>query len=236
MMIKKEAFTLAEVMVVFVVIGVMTAILIPGLFAAAPEQELLKAKKAYNTLSRAVEHMTNSGPYDTNEGILDSTSFVSDTNARNRFFCNNLSEILNVKKVDCTLDKVSPASSTSCGSTSSKALCMTVKDSKLDYQTLQASIDATCDSWYKDSSVTSSAGHNFVTADNVLWGVQLTDFTNTTTVSVDGITSPAFYGIVCFDTAKHTKSDRVYGMGVRRDGKVLPGTRLQTLIEDEDSK
>ena len=50
-----RAFTLAEIMIVFTVIGILTAILLPTLFQSAPDQEELKAKKAFNTISRAVD-------------------------------------------------------------------------------------------------------------------------------------------------------------------------------------
>ena len=93
---KKSAFTLAEIMIVFTVIGVLTAILVPALFTASPDQEKLRAKKAFNTLTRAVESLTNSGPYDTNGGILTSTSYATDADDRNAFFWNNLPGILNV--------------------------------------------------------------------------------------------------------------------------------------------
>lgn len=245
-MIKKKGFTLAEVMIVFTVIGVLTAILIPTLFAASPDQQKLKAKKAYNTLTRAVENLVNSSTYG-NTGLLESTPFIlgaedADTNARNRFFCNQLTEVLNVKKADCTLDTLNTTSMAdyTCktgafakDANGRKSLCMEADSTgKLDYASLQSKIDTICLKYFSDAKNTS--GYNFTTADNVLWGVQLTNFTHSATVTSDGITSSAFYNLVCFDTSEHQDSSYMYGAGVRKDGKIVVGKKLQELLEEEE--
>lgn len=241
---KKRAFTLAEIMIVFTVIGILTAILIPALFNSSPDQQKLKARKAYNTLSRAVENLTNSGPYDTNDGLLDSTSFATDEDDRNSFFCNNLAEILNVKSSDCSEDDandgITNTSDTDCvaftTSTSRKRLCLTTTTSNstttVNYETLQDAFDAACEAAYY-SSGTASGDYNIETADGVLWGIQRTDFSNTSEITVNSVTSPSFYNLICIDVDDHSDSDYVYGAGIRKDGKILIGTKLQEIVTDE---
>lgn len=226
---KKGAFTLAEIMIVFTVIGILTAILIPTLFASAPEQEKLRAKKAFNTLTRAVETLTNSGPYDTNDGLLDATPFVTNTETDLRqeaFFCNNLVEVLNVKKADCSNGKVPD--------TAIKLETDNSTPKKAKYADLQTNIDDVCSKastgYYDNVGVDT---FDFITADNIMWGVQHLSFSDASTITVNGVTMPSAYTVVCFDVARHTSSDHMYGAGIRRDGKIVVGAKLQALIDED---
>ncbi len=244
----RKAFTLAEVMIVFTVIGVLSAILIPTLFTSTPEQQKLKAKKAFNTITRAVESLTNSGPYDVTNGILESKSYIqgtdqADIDSRNRFFCNNLSEILNVRKSDCSLDNVNNnlSPSVSCPSGSAftgesagrNALCMEAKsdNSAFDYENFQKALDTSCEAFW---NAVDKDGYNLKTADNVLWGVQLTDFSHDASILLGGINTPVFYNLICIDTANHNDIDYVFGAGVRKDGKIVVGEKLQKLLDEDD--
>lgn len=110
MLKNKKAFTLAELMLVFTVIGILTAILVPGLFLASPDQDVLKAKKAYNTVTRAVQTLMNSDPY-VETGSLNASHYITGTGSddivqRNAFFCTNLANAINARNVNCTSDKV----------------------------------------------------------------------------------------------------------------------------------
>lgn len=239
---KKSAFTLAEIMIVFTVIGVLTAILVPALFTASPDQEKLRAKKAFNTLTRAVESLTNSGPYDTNGGILTSTSYATDADDRNAFFCNNLAEILNVKSVDCSHDDVNGAitSTTGCATfvddtTTRNRLCLEKTDDVADYEKLQNSFDSACEAaFYQDDAP--KGDFNIVTSDGIMWGIQRTDFNNPQTITVNSVTSPAFYNLICIDVDNHNDAQFIYGAGVRKDGKILVGTKLQEIVTEDYEK
>ena len=125
MKLNKKAFTLAELMLVFTAIGILSAILMPILFSATPDKAALKAKKAYNTFARGVENLVNEEPYSAHGGTFKVSEFpeyanlnfscepgehnsckVSDFSAdsvreASAFFCNNLANILNVKYADC---------------------------------------------------------------------------------------------------------------------------------------
>lgn len=246
MLNRKSAFTLAEVMIVFTVIGVLTAILVPALFNASPDERILKAKKAYNTISRAVESLTNSGPYAINDGLLDSTPYIqgtepADKNARLRFFCNNLAEALNIEKSDCTRDLVDDAvksvtAACPTGSTfttndaTRNTICIgqnTDANAALKYEELESNLDTACNKYYE--SVTADT-YNLRTSDKILWGIQLTNFSHNGTLTSGGISIPAFYNVVCFDVANHTDPDYIYGLGVRKDGKIVIGAKLQEVL------
>ena len=59
----KKAFTLAEVMIVLTVIGVLTAILLPVARQSMPDKDLMKFKKAHNTLGTAIRELVTSDKY-----------------------------------------------------------------------------------------------------------------------------------------------------------------------------
>ncbi len=234
---KKFAFTLAELMITFAIIGVLTAILIPSLFKSTPNEEILKAKKAFNTFSRAMENLTNSGVYTDNGGILTSTSFVSDADSQEQFFCNNLIDTINVKKADCTKNKVEDAiqdkvsSNCDLASGSPTYVCakLTSEGKNVDLPQLQKDLDTVCKNW----KATVGTDYNFATTDNVLWGIQLNDFANNSTVVMGGLTLPAFYNVVCFSTDGLKLDDNVFGIGVRKDGKIIASEALQNILDAE---
>ena len=133
---KKNGFTLAELMLVFTVIGILTAILVPALFSAMPDIPKLKAKKAYNTFSRAVEQLINTAPY-AEAGSFAAVNVIKytgtksddDSKSRNLLFCNSMVSALNATHVDCKKDLVDTCVNGSCGSVSNcNAPNFTVQD------------------------------------------------------------------------------------------------------------
>ena len=64
---KKHAFTMAEIMVVLGVIGVLTAVLLPVAFNSAPDEEVMKFKKGNKVLTDVIRELVNSTLAPTNE-------------------------------------------------------------------------------------------------------------------------------------------------------------------------
>ena len=62
-MSKRIAFTLAEIMIVLAVIGVLTAVLLPVAINSTPNENVMKFKKAHNTLLTTVRELVNSDKY-----------------------------------------------------------------------------------------------------------------------------------------------------------------------------
>ena len=57
--IKKNAFTLAELLIALGVIGILTAIAIPIVFSLAPDQNVLMAKRAFFTTETVISNLLN---------------------------------------------------------------------------------------------------------------------------------------------------------------------------------
>ena len=95
----KKAFTLAELMIVFTVIGVLTAILLPSAIHSTPNENILKFKKANNTLYQAIgELVANENYY--KDGDLGKKPDGTDVDAT--YLCSTISDILSTKSVNCS--------------------------------------------------------------------------------------------------------------------------------------
>ncbi len=60
---KIQAFTLAEILIVLVIIGVLTMILLPVAFQSSPNEDVMRFKKGYNTLLTATRELVSSDRY-----------------------------------------------------------------------------------------------------------------------------------------------------------------------------
>ena len=59
----KKGFTLAEILIVLVIIGVLTMILLPVAFQSSPDEKVMKFKKGYNTLNTVIRELVSSDRY-----------------------------------------------------------------------------------------------------------------------------------------------------------------------------
>ena len=108
----KKAFTLAEILVSLVVIGVVAAILIPMLSANSPQKERVMYKKAVYSMQEALSTAMNDIGYSSgspNVGIDPNDSYWAGVDAGK--FCNSVANAMNtIGGVSCGAagDKDSP--------------------------------------------------------------------------------------------------------------------------------
>lgn len=95
----KKAFTLPEVMIVLVVIGVLTGILMPIAYHSAPDENVMKFKKANGTLGTVIREMVSSDMY-YQDGNLELK--IGGSAADAKYFCESMADILNYKMKNCT--------------------------------------------------------------------------------------------------------------------------------------
>ena len=96
---KKLAFTLAEILIVLIVIGVITAILLPVAINSAPDENVMKFKKANATLGKVISELVNSDYY--LNGDLGVKSDGTLLNRDVKYFCETFADMLNVKYKNC---------------------------------------------------------------------------------------------------------------------------------------
>ncbi len=120
---KNKAFTLAEVMITLTVIGIITAVIIPVAINSKPDENIMKFKKAHNTLYKTISELINSDKYYLDgklnkkpDGTIIRGSFHLDngeycggiplgTDDDVKYFCKTFSDILATKKVNCSTAK-----------------------------------------------------------------------------------------------------------------------------------
>ncbi len=103
-MSKRIAFTLAEIMIVLAVIGVLTAVLLPVAINSTPNENVMKFKKGHNALMTTIRELVNSDEYyldgdlgvKINGDIVDGSHDGDITN-----FCETFASVVNSTEVDC---------------------------------------------------------------------------------------------------------------------------------------
>ena len=103
---RKNAFTLAEVLITLTVIGIITAVIIPVAIHSKPDENTMKFKKAHNTLYRVISELVNSDKYYLNGdlGVKPNGSRVdSNINSNDAtYLCKTFADNLTTKKVNCS--------------------------------------------------------------------------------------------------------------------------------------
>ena len=106
---RQKAFTLAEIMIVLLVIGVLTAILLPSAWHSMPDENVMKFKKANATLYRVINELVNSEQYykDGDLGIRANGTLIDGTHSGDvTYFCQTIADVVSAKSVNCSEIKV----------------------------------------------------------------------------------------------------------------------------------
>ncbi|MBQ4645786.1 MAG: type II secretion system protein [Candidatus Gastranaerophilales bacterium] len=96
---QKFAFTLAEVMIVLAVIGVLSAVLIPTAMRSKPDENIFKFKKGHNTLLTVVRELVTSDKYylDGDLGVRSDGQILHQANEDfHEYFISTFADVLNV--------------------------------------------------------------------------------------------------------------------------------------------
>jgi len=106
---KKIGFTLAEIMIVLTIIGVLTMILLPIANHSRPDENVMKFKKADTTFKNVIRELVNSDKYyaDGDLGVRKmpdgTTRLIDGTNSGDySYFCNSIADLLSTKKYTCS--------------------------------------------------------------------------------------------------------------------------------------
>ncbi len=225
----KKAFTLAEIMIVLSVVGILTAILLPVAFQSAPDENALKFKKANSILGTVIREMVNSDKY-YKDGDLGVKADGSDVPVE--YFCSTLAEIVSTKQINCR-DTVNNAYA------------------YFDYETKDldlAPIDTAC----KETQPEKDEDADIVTVDGVTWyesspGTTFADKNgdDKRIFSAPNASPPTYedeygfdsiYKIICFDVDGLNTGEDPFGYGIRADGKILNGPRANEWINKSVQK
>jgi len=222
----KKAFTLAEIMIVLSIVGILTAILLPVAFHSAPDENVMKFKKANNTLGVVIRELVNSDKYYA-EGnfrkMPDGTIVNSAT-----YFCETLADVLSTKSVSCsTYDNYALG-----------FICSDWVINDLHSETPQHELDTKC------KNAAQHVNAEIITPDGIIYyqaspGTHFGAKIRPTYLSgpeeeqenglfVDNFDANGFdrvYKVFCIDVDGINTGEAPFGYGIRQDGKILPGAR-----------
>ena len=227
MNIFKKAFTLAEIMIVLTIIGILTAILLPIAINSAPDENVMKFKKGNNTLGTVIRELVNSDQYYANGDLgmkPDGTLIDGTHDGDNTYFCQTFSDIVSTKSVDCQ----------------DKDVAVSWQYWNLgiyDLETNKTSADIGC----KD--IANEVGPEIITSDGIIYyqtyprmpfgwingsvrHFNLKDSNNLVSI----------YKTLCMDIDGINKGEDPFGYGIRVDGKILTGARADEWLKKSIQK
>ena len=250
----KKAFTLAEVMIVLAVIGILTAILLPVAHNATPNENILKFKKAHNTLYIAIRELVTSDKYYLNGdlGIKANGTLINALPENYTYFCSTISDVLNAKESNCNVeDSETTVGSILLGDNAAIELSSNGATIPLTQEKILESkkyLDFRC---MRDSVV---IGNEIILENNIVFlqtrpyltfGARLNNLKRILSspleqsVFQDENGLDIAYKIFCIDIdgipENATRDDCVnecpFGYGIRADGKILNGIRVEQWLK-----
>ena len=254
---KYKAFTLAEVLIVLVIIGVLTMILLPMAFQSSPDEKVMKFKKANNTLNTVIRELVSSDEYYQNGdlGIRKNGQLIDGSNEDDAaYFCKTIADLMNTKIANCNDYKGIY--------TNSKNSYINVIDGKWGNRDISASekFDSDCKDYTeaaKTETITTQDGVIYYdNAPNTLFGSlnkeNITQEENGCLNSGGGSESDCSengrkffwkhdgfymnYKVFCIDIDGINKGEDPFGYGIRVDGKILPGARANEWMNKKINK
>lgn len=208
---KKNGFTLAEIIAVLTLAGVLLAVLMPVCLDAMPNTKVLKLKKANNTLTSVINNLISTEKYyKGNLGVKSDGSSVTDS----IYLCNTIADAMQIKKSNCK----SGVSSNTYG--------------KIDYANFSGNPFQQLDSYCR--SLASLAGEEIVSADGIIFyeaaGVTYGD-ANNKFYAEDANHEYYMYKTFCIDIDKIGEGEAPFGYGISVDGRVIAGARASEWLK-----
>ena len=244
-LILKKGFTLAEVMITLTVIGIITAVIIPVAINSKPDENIMKFKKAHNTLYQVISELVNSNKYCSNGdlGVLPNGDLVDSPT----YLCETFADIVSAKTVNCS-NKSTSGESVILNSTSA----WVSEGGENGVAVTQEAIIAAknkADSICKNTM--STIGEEIVLNDGTIFfdAKPIMPFGKLLLTSCGLSVNPkkrAFgdppcmydnngfniaYKVFCFDIDGINKGEDPFGYGIRADGKILTGARADEWLE-----
>lgn len=241
----KAAFTLAEIMIVLTVIGVLTAILMPAAMNSAPDESVMKFKKGHNVLMKVIAELVNSDKYykDGNLAIRANGNYITGDNIGDvTYFCESFADVITTNSVNCNEEKITAATRDAYGK-NKLIVCSDWPDENIINNT-----DSSCKSIAETmgAEVVASDGITYYQAGAIPFGtddyggtskylfLETVGAYNNAGNSAKGIDSGYRCSkIFCMDTDGIGKGEDPFGYAIRADGKVIIGARAQEWLKKD---
>ena len=245
-----KGFTLAEVMIVLTVIGILAGILIPVANNSRPDENVMKFKKAHATLMNVVHELVTSDKYFKNGDL--GLKANGELTGRSDF-CLAFADVLSTKKVNCDyetdtnngLDTYVTMSGNTC---TEKPACITGLDTvciraekmftgetlgvlasdNIYYFEQNLRNPFGCIIYGTDSNACTDISKPLGSAGDRLYGYESKDDYKNCTNTIQTLT---YYKRFCIDIDGLNKGEDPFGYGIRVDGKIILGERAKEWLE-----
>ena len=247
-----NAFTLAEVMIVLIVIGTLAAVMLPAAQRSMPNDNIMKFKKAHETLYATINELITSDKYYLagDLGVKPNGDLIDGTHDGDySYFCNTLADVLNPKNVNCLDNGTGPDwldttggrsdhaksfADTGCRDFTGNAEIVT-SDGASFYQinpkiTLGISIynqKLNSDNPEHMADIQCDGSNGVPVADCQNWVETVGKKTRAFGEYVDASGFSSMYKIFCMDIDGIGEGEAPFGYGIRGDGKILNGARAE---------
>ena len=213
-----KAFTLAEIMIVLTIIGVLTCILLPVAFHSLPNENVMKFKKANSTLYKVINELVNNNQYylDGDLRKMPDGSFVTSST----YLCETIADILSTKSTNCI----------------ERGEGLTAAYTCIDWDNPKNDVDGAC-KWVSDNAA--DEANEIISSDGIVYFEGNPNMHFGTIVEGNFLFGANFdangfdrvYKSFCFDVDGLGKGEDPFGYGIRADGKILPGLRADEWIK-----
>ena len=239
----KKGFTLSEIMIALVVIGVITSILLPVAFNNVPNENVMKFKKGNATLAKVVNELVTSGEYykEGDLGVKADGSLVDSST----YFCKTFAEFVTIKNLNCS-------------SNNTNAEIMGIEQFATDGYTnypienFKRNVDTKCKENAQKIGAEIITNDNVIyyqTAPNIHFGIYWDESWKIGRNESELPLSPAIhvrlfggfhstkegfdriYKIFCMDVDGINQGEEPFGYGIRADGKIVSGARADEWLE-----
>ncbi len=233
----KKAFTLTEVLITLTVIGIITAVIIPVAINSKPNENIMKFKKAHNTLYQTISTLITSDKYYLNGdlGMKPDGNLVDSAT----YLCETMADNLTTKKVNCSnVENIKSGLPSHHVNTEwdndyfnlIDVMCKTYTESGEEIVLLdnvviyQTSPGVHFGSFYCGEPIA-----NYSDAINRKCYTRL--FSNENIHAGNTSDFDTVYKQICIDIDGINKGEDPFGYGIRVDGKILVGRRAKDWLE-----
>ncbi len=259
MIIFKKAFTLAEILIVLVIIGILTMILLPIAFQSSPNEDVMKFKKGYNTLGSVIRELVTSDKYYQNGdlGIDSKGNQIYDGEGQRTYFCKSFADVISAKEVNCMEDEIGWKAGRTYILLNGESIGASYKPKNPTQDSIsQAKIklDTNCKDAQNDTpeEIILNDGIIFYSASSVAFGTAFTKNANDDNYNwktryfsppdkfpanyCDKSGFDIAYKVFCMDVDKFNSGEDPFGFGIRADGKILTGARADEWVNKSIQK
>ena len=229
----KKAFTLAEIMIVLTIIGVLTAILMPVAFQSSPDKNVMRFQKININLVTSEKYYSGGDlgliakvkkEIDSSSGIeeaeIEYTEITGNAAWHKTYFCKTMEDVLNVKKTNCINANISGTNGWIEYSQSADGTSEDHIEDELDKECAKATNDKISHLVLSDGAVV------YETRTDVTFGKLDTDG-NKFFHKINDKRMYYRYKVYCVDIDGIGKGEAPFGYAIRADGRMLAGKRAQ---------